>query len=141
MKVWRGIFTKKPRSEILARRFDHLPAENEAHLALILDKILDNFSNDGDTRKLTSFSKSKSIALRHAGTTGWLLQVEIESGAILDAEMFLESRRNTTEPGSSEWARLTEAKDMAHQDKEVFLRHGAGFKVTGTLMVGSWKSE
>lgn len=141
MKVWRGIFTRKSRSETLIQGFAALPADLDSCLDLILEKILDNLDASNGTRKLTAFSKSKKVALRHAGNQGWLLELEIAHQDILDVEPFLESRRNLTAPGSPEWERITEAKDMAHHDKEIFLRHGAVHQVTRIHMVGSWNPE
>jgi hypothetical protein len=139
MKIWRGIFTKKSRIDVISMGFDHLPADRNHHLSLILDKVLDNFSEDLDTRKLTSFSKSKQIALRHSGPEGWLIQLEVEHKDLLDSEPFLESARNHMKPGSREWERISEAIEMTHADKEVFLTTSAKYRIVEVLMVGSWK--
>ena len=125
---------------MLAVPFATLPAAGDLHLPLVLDKILDNFSGEGDERMLTSLSKSKLVALRHAGTRGWLLGVEIDPSDLLDAEPFLERAKNLSSPASEEWQRIDEAREMAQSDQEVFLKHGAAFTITDVEMVGSYSS-
>ncbi|MEO5716855.1 MAG: hypothetical protein ABIT37_25470, partial [Luteolibacter sp.] len=105
--MWRGIFTKESRRATTTRPFDTLPVEDREHLLVILDKILDNFSDNSDDRKLTSFSKSAEVALRHAGTHGWLIELEISPDQLLDSEPFLERAKNDYSPRSDAWKRIS----------------------------------
>lgn len=138
MRVWRGIFTKKSRMVVLEQPFWTLPPEHSEYLVLILDKILDNFSNEGDERKLTSFTKSMEVALEHAGTHGWLIELEVSSDQLLDSEPFLEKARSEFSPNSDAWKRITEALEMTHMDEEMFLKRGAVFMIRNVSMVGSY---
>lgn len=141
MRVWRGIFTHHTRDDVRNRAFDCLPADSSGHFVLILDKILDNFSNEGDGRKLTSLSKSVEVALSHAGTHGWLIELEISPEHLLDSEPYLERERNEFPPDSEAWERISEALEMTHRDREVFLMHAATFTIHKISMVGSYSEE
>ena len=136
MRPWRGVFTRKSRSEVLGVGFDRLPSEVENLAEFITAKILDGFLDPGDERKLTAFSRSEQVALRFVGNRGWLLELEIDASEVVDAPVLLERARSEFSPGSPEWERVSEAIDMAASDEEVFLKPGAHVEVVGVHLVG-----
>lgn len=121
--------------------FSTLPEDPEAHLELILVKILDNFSAPNDFRKLTSFSKSEEVAIQHAGFCGWLIEIEVDHRDLLDVVPYLERAKSQFSPKSEQWSRITEAALMAQEDQEMFLKFGASYEVTDVSMLGSYHAH